>query len=153
MSNEEGIPQGAADLPPFPVLGTEKDIGRELSFGPGDDMSPAECEIIGYGSPQRDVYFYKETVPVEEAQDGPRRFRHIEIKVRSEEYGAVTLFDDQPIWEKSGSRIPEWAGRLGADPYNHKYEDLLGKGCAVVVTVYRKKNGGIGNRLVEILGV
>jgi hypothetical protein len=153
MSNEEGIPQGATDLPPFPILGTERDIGRKLSFGPGEDMSPADCEIVAYGPPQRDVYFYKEIVPVEEAQEGPRRFRHLEVQVRSEEFGSVKLFTDQPIWDKSGSKLPVWAGRLGADEYNHKYEDLIGKRCAVVVSVFKKRDGTLGNRLEDILGI
>ena len=65
----------------------------------------------------------------------------------------MTLFNDQPIWEKSGSKLPVWAERLGADPYNHKYEDLMGKGCAVVVSVYQKRDGGLGNRLEDIIGI
>lgn len=159
MSNEEfGIPEGASDLPPFPILGTEKDIGRQLGFGSGDGMSPAECEIIAYGIPEAKgkkttCRFYKEVIEMDEAQDGPRKFMSLQIKVRSEEFGAVTLFEDQPIWEGSGSKLPEWLRRLGVDPKNHKAEDVLGKPCAVVVTVYQKNDGGLGNRLEDVLGV
>ena len=146
MSNEEGIPQGAADLPPFPTL-------AKGTYGPVGCDHEAECEIVKYGPPERDVYYYKDIVPVEEACEGPRRFRHLEIQVRSVEFGAVKLFCDQPIWEKSGSKLPEWAGRLGVDPFNHSYEDILGAACAVEVSEYTKKDGSKGNRLEEILGV
>jgi len=116
-------------------------------YGP-NMQHEADCEIIVYECPAQED---KKIFGVMTAKED---FAHIEIAVRSSEFGSVRLFHDEIVTPNSGSKLRSWLSRLDIAPDSHTQNDVVGAKCAVVVKDPRQWEGKWYNgNLVDILGI
>lgn len=116
-------------------------------YGP-NMQHEADCEIIEYQNPAL------EDKKIFGVMTSKNDFAHLEIAVRSSEFGSVRLFHDEVITSNSGSNLRTWFTRLDIDPDSHTVNDVIGAKCAVVVKDPRQWEGKwYSGNLKDVLGI
>ena len=116
-------------------------------YGP-NMQHEADCEIVAYECPAPED---KKIFGVMTAKED---FAHIEVAVRSSEFGSVRLFHDEKITPNSGSKLRTWLTRLNIDPDSHTENEVVGSKCAVNVRDPRQfEEKWYNGNLVDILGI
>ena len=119
-------------------------------YGP-NMQHEADCEIIVYLPPNHpDLEDKKIFGKMTSKED----FAHLEIAVRSTEFGSVRLFHDEIVTANSGSKLRTWLRRLYIDPDSHTQTEVVGAKCAVNVRDPRQfEEKWYNGNLVDILGI
>ena len=122
---------------------------RGGQYGPGMPH-PADCEVTDYQFPADEAPRWDKNGSAED-------YAFIRILVRSEEFGAVTLFHHEPIKAYSGSKLGQWLTNLDVpvegEGFRHDTDQVVGRKCGVEVGDPREWEGKMyTGRLLDIYG-
>ena len=122
---------------------------RGGQYGPGM-AHPADCEVTDYQFPADEAPRWDKNGKAED-------YAFLRILVRSEEFGAVTIFHHEPITDYSGSKLGDWLISLGVpcegETFRHDTDQVVGRKCGVEVADPREWEGKMyTGKLINVMG-